>query len=71
MHVRAGKIFINEIHYDNYLTDFGEKIEVVMPAGVVASTLSLYLYNGANPSAATVYTPTVALPAPTGVSGGE
>lgn len=44
----AGSIFINEFHYDNVGTDVNEAIEVVMPLGVDPSTLSLYLYNGAN-----------------------
>ena len=51
------EVFINELHYDDSTAagDVGEAIEVVATAGEDLSGYRLYLYNGSNPSAATVY----------------
>eukprot|EP00775_Hariotina_reticulata_P009802 gene9802-9960_t len=51
----AGSIFLNEIHYDNDGTDTGERIEVAIPAGINASAVSVYLYNGNTPGSAVSY----------------
>ncbi|GJP59921.1 hypothetical protein CLOP_g21050 [Closterium sp. NIES-67] len=42
------KAWFNEIHYSNEGPDKNEFIEVVVSPGVDPSTLSIYLYNGAN-----------------------
>lgn len=51
------EVFINELHYDDSTAagDVGEAIEVVATAGEDLSGYRLYLYNGANASAAVVY----------------
>ena len=51
------EVFINELHYDDSTPagDVGEAIEVVATAGEDLSGYRLYLYNGANASAAVVY----------------
>jgi predicted extracellular nuclease len=41
-----GKVFINEIHYDNVGTDTGESIEVAGPAGTDLTGWTVVLYNG-------------------------
>ena len=41
-----GKVFINEIHYDNAGTDTGEAIEVAGPAGTDLTGWTVVLYNG-------------------------
>jgi hypothetical protein len=46
--VRAGPVFINEIHYDNTGTDAGEAIEIAGLAGTNLTGWNLVLYNGAN-----------------------
>lgn len=50
-------VFINEFHYDNVGTDVGEFVEVVVGPGnlIPLQDLSLFLYNGSNPAAATTY----------------
>ena len=39
-------VFVNELHYDNSLTDAGEAIEIAGPAGTDLTGWSLVLYNG-------------------------
>jgi DNA/RNA endonuclease G (NUC1) len=39
---------INEFHYDNASTDFGEAIEIAGPAGTSLDGWSIVLYNGSN-----------------------
>lgn len=51
----AGSVFVNEFHYDNDGADTGEAVEVAVPVGVDLSTLTVYLYNGAIPTAAVTY----------------
>lgn len=46
--VCATPIFINEIHYDNSGSDYGEGVEVAGPAGTDLSGWSLVFYNGAS-----------------------
>ncbi len=62
-------VFINELHYDDSTPagDVGEAIEVVATGGEDLSTYRLYLYNGSNPSAATVYANN---PVPAGAAAG-
>ena len=66
------EVFINELHYDDSTAagDVGEAIEVVATAGEDLSGYRLYLYNGSNPSAATVYANN-AVPAGTAASCGS
>uniref|UniRef100_UPI00066D583F Ig-like domain-containing protein n=2 Tax=Stenotrophomonas TaxID=40323 RepID=UPI00066D583F len=63
------EVFINELHYDDSTAagDVGEAIEVVATAGEDLSGYRLYLYNGSNPSAATVYANN---PVPAGTAAG-
>jgi hypothetical protein len=49
-------VWINEFHYDNVSTDTGEFIEVAFADGTDLTGWSIVRYNGATPSAATVYT---------------
>jgi endonuclease I len=51
------EVLINELHYDDATAsgDTGERIEVVATAGESLAGYRIYLYNGATPSAATVY----------------
>ncbi len=53
--------YISEIHYDNAGADVDEFVEVTLPAGTSSAGLSIVLYNGSSPSAATTYG-TLALP---------
>ncbi|MCC6458346.1 MAG: ExeM/NucH family extracellular endonuclease [Caldilineaceae bacterium] len=48
--VDPAAVFINEIHYDNAITDVGEFVEVAGPAGTDLSGWKLLLYNGSNGS---------------------
>ena len=41
-------VFINEIHYDNIVTDEGEEIEIAGPAGTDLTGWEIVLYNGSN-----------------------
>ncbi len=43
-----GKIFINEIHYDNRGADRNEAVEIAGPAGTDLTGWRLILYNGSN-----------------------
>ncbi len=63
------EVFINELHYDDSTAagDVGEAIEVVATAGEDLSGYRLYLYNGANASAAVVYANN---PVPAGTAAG-
>lgn len=51
------EVFVNELHYDDATAsgDTGERIEVVATAGESLSGYRIVLYNGATPSAASVY----------------
>ena len=51
------EVFVNELHYDDATAagDTGERIEVVATGGESLSGYRIVLYNGASPSAATVY----------------
>ncbi|WP_369940752.1 endonuclease [Xanthomonas medicagonis] len=62
-HAQAA-VFINELHYDDATAagDTGEGVEIVATAGESLSGYKVYLYNGSNPGAATVYA-TSAVPA--------
>jgi len=55
-HAQAA-VFINELHYDDATAagDTGEGVEIVATAGESLSGYKVYLYNGSNPGAATVY----------------
>jgi hypothetical protein len=43
-----GKIWINEIHYDNVSTDVNEGIEIAGPAGFSLNGYKVYCYNGSD-----------------------
>ena len=44
----AGRVWINEFHYDNTSTDANEGVEIAGRAGTLLSNYRLVLYNGAN-----------------------
>lgn len=65
-------VFVNELHYDDATAagDTGEAVEIVATAGESLSGYTLYLYNGASPGAAKVYSQS-AVPAGSLVSCGS